>query len=306
EKLEIYVLEPPQKLTTYLYRCDSIFHTEILEDMIEVKESYGLIAMDRSEATIAVLRGKSVEIVDRVTSGVPGKHKAGGQSARRFARIIEQMAHEYYKRVGEHANKVFLQLNDLAGIIVGGPGPTKEEFVRGDYLHYELKNKVLAVLDIGYSGEEGIYELLKASGEVLKNVEYFKEKREVQEFLYHVVNDTGLATYGEREVRRALELGAVSKLLLSSKLGGYRVEAKCNACSHKFSRTVRELSEIKCPKCGGNVTVLRSKPLIEDLIELAERTGAEVRIISSNTEEGEALKKSFGGIAAILRFKVEI
>lgn len=115
-----------------------------------------------------------------------------------------------------------------------------------------------------------------------------------------------MATYGEREVRRALELGAVSKLLLSSKLGGYRVEAKCNACSHKFSRTVRELSEIKCPKCGGNVTVLRSKPLIEDLIELAERTGAEVRIISSNTEEGEALKKSFGGIAAILRFKVEI
>jgi len=305
EKLEVHVLEPPRKLNTYLYRCDSRFHTEILEDMIAVKESYGLIAMDRGEAAIAVLRGKSVEIVDRVTSGVPGKHKAGGQSARRFARIIEQMAHEYYKRVGEHANKIFLSLNDLSGIIIGGPGPTKEEFAKGDYLHYELKKKVLAVLDIGYSGEEGIYELLRASSGILKDVEYFKEKKVVQEFFKHVVNDTGLATYGEREVREALEMGAVSKLLLSAKVEGYRVEARCSACSFTFSKTVKDPEGLKCPRCGGGVVILSKKPLIEDLAELAEKTGAEVRIISSETEEGEALRKSFGGIAAILRFKIE-
>jgi peptide chain release factor subunit 1 len=37
---------------------------------------------------------------------------------------------------------------------------------------------------------------------------------------------------------------------------------------------------------------------------LAEETGADVEIISIETEEGQMLKNSFGGIAAILRYKL--
>ena len=170
EKLEVYVLEPPQKLTVYLYRCDSRFHTEILEDMVKEKDSYGFIVIDRNQAAFAILKGRSLEILKEITSGIPGKHRAGGQSARRFERIIEQLAHEFYKRVGEYANKYFLEEENLKGIIIGGPGPTKNEFFEGDYLHYELKKKVLAVLDIGYSGEEGVYELVRKSSSILSNV----------------------------------------------------------------------------------------------------------------------------------------
>jgi peptide subunit release factor 1 (eRF1) len=36
---------------------------------------------------------------------------------------------------------------------------------------------------------------------------------------------------------------------------------------------------------------------------LAGYTTAEVEVISSESEEGQMLKNSFGGIAAILRFK---
>ncbi|RLE82824.1 MAG: hypothetical protein DRJ52_01350, partial [Thermoprotei archaeon] len=37
---------------------------------------------------------------------------------------------------------------------------------------------------------------------------------------------------------------------------------------------------------------------------IAEKTGTRVEIISVDTEEGEILKNSFGGVAAILRFKI--
>lgn len=310
EDMEIHIIEPPEKLNAYLYRCDSRFHTEILEEMLMAKDTYALIVIDRNEAAIALLRGRSLEIVDELTSGVPGKHKAGGQSARRFERIIEQLAHEFYKRVGEHANKILLQVPDLKGIIIGGPGPTKEEFAKGDYLHYMLKQKILAILDVGYSGEAGVYELVKRCTDVLKNVEYFREKKLVQEFLEHVARDTGYATYGLREVEDALMKAAVDTLLISEKLKGFKIKGYCKNCGKNFEMFLLnkdKVDEVKCLYCNSkNVQLTYVKPLIEYFIELAEKMGTKVEIISTSSEEGEELKRSFGGIAAILRYKLSL
>ena len=143
EKMETYVFEPPEAISTYWYICDNVFYLEPLEEMIETKEIYGITVLDRKEATIATLKGKKIEILKHLTSGVPGKHKAGGQSQRRFDRVIDLAAHEFKKRIGEHMNNAFLDIDDLKGVIIGGPGNTKEEFLKGEYLHYEIKQKVI-------------------------------------------------------------------------------------------------------------------------------------------------------------------
>ncbi|HDI74428.1 MAG TPA: peptide chain release factor 1, partial [Thermoprotei archaeon] len=300
EKMEVHVLEPPEKLNVYLYRCDSRFHVEILEEMISEKDVYGLMVVDRGGAAYALLKGKRIEVVKEITSGVPGKHRAGGQSSRRFERIIEQLAHEFLKRAGEYAKRIFLEEKNLKGIIIGGPGPTKYEFTEGDYLDYRLKEKIIAVLDVGNSGEEGIYELAKRAEDVLKDLEFTKEKRIVQKFLYHIARDTGLATYGEEYVRKALLMGAVDTLLISEKLEGYRIKAKCPSCGTQYEKTIRnETSELICPKCKSPLTIVFKGKTIDDLIDIAEKTGTRVEIISVDTEEGEILKNSFGGVAAI-------
>jgi peptide chain release factor subunit 1 len=61
-----------------------------------------------------------------LTSGIPGKTRAGGQSAQRFARIRESMAKEFFKRVAESIKKHFWDNKKLKGILVGGPIPTKD------------------------------------------------------------------------------------------------------------------------------------------------------------------------------------
>jgi len=304
EKMEVYVIEPPQRLRTWLYRCDSRFWTEILEEMVEEHEAYGLLAMDRGEAAFAILRGKSLEIVEEITSGVPSKHRAGGQSARRFERIREQKIHEFYKRIGEYATKIFLKEKDLKGIIVGGPGPAKHEFLKGDYLHYELRDKVLGVFDIGYSGEEGIYELAKRARDVIKDVRYVREQEALDELLYHISRDTGLAIYGEQEVRRALELGAVDKLLISEGLKKKRVWGKCPSCGKTYELVIQEHEIAKCPKCHITLNIEKEKHLVEELAEIAKAYGTEVVLFSTESDAGKSLLRIFGGIAAILRYKV--
>jgi peptide chain release factor subunit 1 len=61
----------------------------------------------------------------------------------------------------------------------------------------------------------------------------------------------------------------------------------------------------QCPKCNAQaLSIIETEDLIDDFAKLAEYTNSEVEIISTETEEGQMLKNSFGGVAAMLRFKV--
>ena len=314
ERIETYVIIPPEPVHVYLYRCDSRFHTEYLEEFLREKETYGIIVLDSSGATFATLKGRRLEIVEEITSGIPGKHRAGGQSARRFERLREARVIDYFKRVGRHADEIFLGIPDLKGIIIGGPGPTKYDFQKGGYLNYMLKEKVIATIDTAYIGEQGVKEIVEKAPEIIKHVRYIEERRIMQEFLYEIGHDTGLATYGEKEVRRALESGLVKTLLLSEALDQVRVTVKCTSCGYTRQETTnsqevqgfeRSLNGKPCPKCGvPTLQLVEKKEIIEELAELAEQVGSEVEVISAETEEGQMLKESFGGMAAILRFKL--
>jgi len=315
ERIETYVIVPPEPIHIYLYRCDSRFHTEHLQEILREKETYGILLIDSSAATIATLQGRRLGIVRQLTSGVPGKTRAGGQSARRYERLREMRLQEYFTRVGQHANDIFLPIENLKGIILGGPGPTKYDFEKGDYLNYMLKNKILDTVDTSYVEEQGVKEVVEKAPEVMRKVRYIEERQVMTQFLYEVGHDTGLATYGEDVVRRALQTGAVRTLLLSEDLDTVRVTVKCNSCGYQEQHTIKaqnltsfeeDLSGKPCPKCHASaLSIAETKDIVDELAELAEYTNADVEVISTETEEGQMLKKSFGGVAAILRFKLQ-
>ena len=314
ERIETYVINPPEPIHIYLYRCDARFHTEYLQEMLREKETYGILLIDASGATVATLQGRRLEIVRELTSGVPGKTRAGGQSARRYERLREMRLQEYFTRVGEHANEIFLPIENLKGLILAGPGPTKYDFEKGEYLNYMLKNKIIDTVDTAYVEEQGVKEVVEKAPEVMRKVRYIEERKIMQQFLYEVGHDTGKITYGEEDVRRALESGAVRTLLLSEGLEMTRVTVKCNACGYQEQSTMKtqmvtnfeqSLSGKPCPKCNAAALGITDKEdLIDDFAKLAEYTNTEVEIISTETEEGQMLKNSFGGIAAILRFQL--
>src|SRR5512136_419001 len=165
-------------------------------------------------------------------SGVTVKTRAGGQSARRYERLRDMQLNEYFTRVGAHANEIFLPIDTLKGIIVGGPGPTKYDFEKGGFLNYQLQNKILDTVDTAYVEEQGVKEVVDKAPEIMRKVRYIEEKEVMQKFLYEVGHDTGLITYGEVEVRKALESAQVRTLLLSEGIDLFRVTVKCSACGY--------------------------------------------------------------------------
>jgi peptide chain release factor subunit 1 len=314
ERNEIYVLVPPEPITINLYRCDARFHTEYLQDMLKEKEAYGILLVDSSEATFAVLQGRRLDIIKEITSGVPGKMRAGGQSARRFERQREAKILEFFNRVGEYVTEIFLEIENLKGIIVAGPGPMKYDFQKGDHIHYQLRPNIIATIDTAYTGVQGVKEVMEKAPEIMRQVRYIEEKKLVQGFLYEVGHDTSLATYGEEEVRRALHLGAVRTLLLSDSLDITRMTVKCTACDYGRKETLKSreteafrqsLAGQPCPKCKSpSLVAEEGEDIVEELAASASQADADVEVVSTDTEEGQMLKNSFGGIAAILRYKV--
>ncbi len=405
QDIQFWAIEPIKPLKVRLYRCDQIFVVDALKEMLEVDEVYGLLVIDRQEATIGLLEGKQIKVIRKLSSGVPGKIRAGGQclspdtfivektkgkielkdveegdlleainfdtletlynkckkkwtikkekslsiitngeypsskihssynhvfyiynknrkiiekfasdlkegdfligkggklikilsinkidnigdlidievknknffannilvhnSSQRFHRITEGLAKEFFRRVAEEMKDAFFEMPKLKGILVGGPIPTKEEFLEEGQLVTKLKEKVIAVKDLGYTDEHGLELLVEQSEDEIAKQELIKEKKILEKFFQTLGKNPEKASYGEEKTRLALERGAVDKLLLSIKL---------------------------------------PKNKIQEFEKLAENIGAEVSIISTENQDGEQFLNLTKGFGAILRFALE-
>lgn len=262
--LRSWTVEPPDKLNVRMYRCAQTFVLDPLREMLEAKYVYGLIAMDDKDAVFGLLKGKSIMLLKELRSAVPGKQRQGGQSAVRFMNVRKELQREWYKTLGKMTRALFEKYKNLKGVILGGPGPAKESFYSSDYLS-EYKNKIMGIKDIPNCNDlNALKELVVKAQDLLEKEEILEEKKLMDEFLGNLGKDNGLSVYGKINVEKALESGAVDRLLLSE---GLKDE---------------ELDELK---------------------DKAELFSTNVIIISTDTDEGKQLLE-LGGFAAILRYKL--
>jgi len=311
ETIFLYEVVPIKPIQNYLYRCDDHFHVEILQNMLKEEIVIGILSIDTSEAGLGLLSGDKAMVSEVLTSGISGKHRAGGQSARRFERLREAEVNDFFHRIGRHAVKVFMEENKVSKLIVSGPGPTKEEFLKGDYLHYQLKDKVVAVIDTSYSGEEGIRETVMRSEETLKDLRLVEEIKLVQTFLKEASSEGGLAVYGLDPVEESLNQGNVETVIVVEDLNLIRLKVTCKSCGsevieylsrEEYVKRKQEMLSTACGKCQKTDYDIEEEDYIDYIAEKADLIGAKVEVISSGTEAG-AMLKNFGGIGALLRYK---
>jgi len=299
---------PPQPVESFRYHCDSDFLTEPLEHMLTDSGLFGLIVLDRREANVGWLKGKRVEPVKSASSLVPGKQRKGGQSAQRFARLRLEAIDNFYQEVAGMANDLFVdKRHELDGVLVGGPSPTKDEFLDGDYLHHELQDKVLGKFDVAYTDESGLKDLVDAASDALADQEIVEDKRQMEEF-FENLNTGEEATYGFEQTRRNLIMGSVDRLLISEDLRSDVIVYECPNGHEEFEVVDSRHStpDHECSECGESAAVEAREDVIEHLMSIAEQRGTETKFISTDFEKGEQLLDAFGGIAGILRYSTGV
>lgn len=301
--IKLWEVVPPSPITVRIYRCDKEFVLQPLRDMLDEDNKYVLISIDRSEASIAILKGKSVEIFKNIESNVPGKIKAGGQSQQRFARIREGLYDSFMKSVVETVSNAFLkEIRDkkILGIIISGPGFAKEDLYE-NYMSEELKKSVISIENTNYAGEDGINELMHKIPEILKEIDLSKEVNVVRKFFENLRKGNGMSIFGIEKTLKALEMGALEKLLVSEKFSGEKIIYMCEKCNY-LKESEGMINNLPCDVCGNIMVLKEDEDIIEYLEEKAEGMGTEFHLISTETQEGRQFQNF--KIGGILRYKL--
>jgi len=220
-----------------------------------------VIGIDSDEVAFVLPHDYGLELVAEARLDLPGKHEPSKR---------EEALEERIREIAGKTKELVQRLN-LKAVAIVGPG-----FVK-DYLAREVASStsVRVYVDSASSGGyQGVKEAIRRGvlRRVLKDFDLVEEAELMDELLLHVSKGDGRAAYGLEEVRRAVECGAVDKLLILDEL-------------------------IRSPDLD-----LRGK--VEEIIEMAEKKGAKVKIFTSLEEPGQQLK-SMGGLAAILRYSLE-
>ena len=261
---EYHEINPPIPVKSFVYKCNSKFEIETAIDLTKQHDIYGLVVLDLHEACWGSMSGTNINVLGSFDSIVPSKHSQGGQSSVRFERLRDIAIHEFFIKLGERLNASFLPLDkDIKGILIGGCGMTKNEFTKGNFLHHELKKKIIDTFDTGYTNEYGLHELIEASRNKLTDIQAITEKEDMDEFLKILVKDISKCTYGYDDVISKTNMGQTKKILISS------------GCDHQ---------------------------VIEQMLSLSDKWNCDVKIISDQSESGKILKDAFGGIVSILRY----
>ncbi len=310
EIVTVWEVDPPKDLNQYLYRCDDHFHVDILKDMLKDDNLIGFLAIDSKDTGWGLLHGDKIEVLAQTGSGVAGKHRQGGQSAKRFQRLREMELTYYFNRVAQTTREYFIDIYPVRGLIISGPGPTKEDFINGKYLEYRLQNNIIATIDASYSGAEGIREAFAKSSDILGDFRMVEERKLVEDLFSEINANTGRGSYGLGEVVEFLKNNVVQTLIINDNADLIRVEAKCKRCQN-MQETILERSLVipkkaeftgnPCPSCNAMEVEVIEQDIVDYLELLATKTGSRLEVISGSAEHGHMLE-SLGKIGAILRY----
>ncbi len=310
EMLNVEELVPPEPIVAYLCRVDNHFHLEPLREMLRSQKVVGILTVDSKEASFGLLSGERFDFIENITSGIHGKSGKGGSSQRRYERERDMAVTYFFHRIAEHATKDFLEIHKVTALAVGGPGPTKQDFLKGDFLNYELKNRLVSVVDTQSTSQEGVREVLEKSADALKNMCAPEEKMMMQRFLGELGKEHGLATYGLDSVLTALNRSEVEVALVTDCTDMTEIVAVCKRCGYLRAKivpkahkqlTIQEMASHPCEKCRGVEYIVEEKDIVDVLEDLASQTNAAVEVISTESEE-KARLAALGGFGAILRY----
>ncbi|KAJ9659058.1 translation termination factor eRF1 [Neophaeococcomyces mojaviensis] len=302
--------EPFKPINTSLYLCDNKFHTEALSELLESDQKFGFIIMDGNGALFGTLSGNTRDVVHKFSVDLPKKHGRGGQSALRFARLREEKRHNYVRKVAELAVQNFIT-NDkvnVAGIILAGSADFKNDLNQSDMFDNRLQAKVIKVVDVSYGGENGFNQAIELASETLSNVKFIQEKKLINKYFEEISQDSGKVCYGVEDTLKALELGACETLIVYENLDVTRWVLKDSNGAETILHTTKDQevdrTKFMDKETGQEMEVVDQMSFLEWLAEKYKDFGAALEFVSDRSSEGNQFVKGFGGIGAILRYKV--
>ncbi len=246
-------------------------------------KDYGMLIVDSREARFICIRSDIAEEKKSLSTDLMNKHKKGGWSQTRFSNLRKEAIKSFFSDVADNVENTCSELQ-TKGLVVAGPGNAKQQLI--DMLPKHLQESIFGIVDLPIDISRD--DLVEAGNDVMHKSELSESKKYAEELKSAILRDR-LAATGVEDVQNALENGRVNTLLIlkGSSVPGWI----CERCQN-LQANVQAPKE--CDRCGGPTSVI---DVVEELYELAQRTGAEVEFV-----EKEDFLDSDDVLGALLRY----
>ncbi len=220
-----------------------------------------MAAIEEGDADIGLVRHYGIEPYSHIHQS-SGKRENGLRS-------------DFFKEISGQLAFVW---NENAAVIICGPGFTKDDFMnvfRKE--HPEIAAKTITE-DSTMIGVSGFMEVLKKGSvdRIMSESRISRETSFMDQLLKEIATD-GKAAYGQADVQKAVDYGAVETLLVTDEK--IRKERETSGAGKEQTPT-------------------------DTLMREVEKGQGKVIIMSTEFEPGRRLE-SFGGIAALLRYRID-
>ena len=244
-------------------------------------QDYMLAVVDSEHFKVYCVSSTTIICEEHRETDLIGKHKKGGWSQKRFARLRREGVDKFMKLSSEDLKELY-DNEKYSGIVVAGPGIEKSNFVK--QLPQELREKVVSEIDVSF--DTSVTSLIDKSAAIMQEMEDAEEMQLV-ELLREGIIKGNPVIYGLEETLEAVKNARASILLVDM---GYKVPGYiCENC-----QLVEKGQLKKCSVCGG---VTSDVDVVEEIIEFAHRVDTKVEFVKGND-----FLKSLGGIGALLRY----
>lgn len=298
--------EPFKPVSKY-YKCDNVFHTEMLSSLLESDATYGFIIIDGHSTLFGTLNGTHKDTLYEYHVTLPHKHNKGGQSALRYARQTEEARHNYIRKVAELCINNFIDsstnLPNVSGLVVGGSAEFKSVLVNSDLFDPRLKKIVIKLVDTSYGGNAGFNDAINQSSDALGHLKFIKEKKLMMEYMEEVAK-MGKFCFGIADTMYALETGAISKLLVWDELDLVRYVLKNDDIEKIIYMNPEKFSKIHEQKYK-EFTVVSEQIFIDWIAENYKKYGVNLYYVTNKSQEGNQFCQGFGGIGGIMRYSIK-
>jgi len=120
--------------------------------------------------------------------------------------------------------------------------------------------------------------------------------------LFSTIATDGPCCYGPTDVMWALEEGIVDTIIVYENLAMRRLVLRNNSTSES---KVVYASEERPVQLNDDWVIVEDEPLLDYLIEARVNKNIQLKLVSDETSEGKQFVLGFGGLAALLRYKVD-
>ncbi|CEO95800.1 hypothetical protein PBRA_004513 [Plasmodiophora brassicae] len=311
EKKSFFDFTPFKPINTSLYLCDSKFHTEPLNELLESDAKFGFVVMDGNGCLFGTLSGNTRRVLHKFAVDLPKKHGRGGQSAMRFGRLRLEKRHNYVRKVAETMTQLFIT-NDkpnVAGLVLAGSAEFKSQLNSSDMFDQRLRPIVVKIVDVSYGGENGFNQAIELAADSLANVKFIHEKRLLAAFFSEISQDTGKYCFGVVDTLRGLEMGAVETLIVWENLDLWRYEIRNGSTGEKtvihLTSEQRNNSANFVDQSTGAELEVADEPVsfLEWMANHYKDFGTTLEFVTDRSQEGSQFCKGFGGLGGLLRYK---